>query len=174
MTAALDALLSSPDRADTMGKRGRERAMREFRWDDRGAIFAERLDSLASAPARAEPRTNPPLVRLRREAGQASNRLASSASVLAEMLARGRLATYLVAQSDPQNVKAWVDEMLAWLDRAFAAGTDGGVSAGYHVAHGWPHHTRRSRATSYRRSCTMVRSDRVPSSSKAPEGPGAG
>ncbi len=137
VTAALDALLSSPDRADTMGKRGRERAMREFRWDDRGAIFAERLDSLASAPARAEPRTNPPLVRLRREAGQASNRLASSASVLAEMLARGRLATYLVAQSDPQNVKAWVDEMLAWLDRAFAAGTDGGVSAGYHVAHGW-------------------------------------
>ena len=138
VAAAMRALLSDPERAAALGRRGRERARRDFSWTDRALAFAGELDALA---ATAGPETlvgqEEPLNRLRRQAGQAGNRLRFSVSVLTEVLGRGRLATYIAARSAPASREIWVAAMLQWLDRAFVAGVEGGAAAGYHVVHGW-------------------------------------
>ena len=139
VAAAVGALLTNPDRTAAMGRRGRERARRDFDWTSRGVTFASDLDTLAAqAGARNASRRSAPFVRLRRQAGQAGNRLTSTAAVLTDILGRGRLAPYIAARNArPPTQDSWPADMLAWLDRAFAAGVNGGVSAGYHVVHGW-------------------------------------
>jgi phosphatidylinositol alpha-1,6-mannosyltransferase len=43
LTGAIERLLCEPELARAMGERGRERALRDFRWDARAATFAECL-----------------------------------------------------------------------------------------------------------------------------------
>lgn len=137
LTGALSALLEDRQRASALGREGRERARREFRWPDRGAAFVEELDRLA-AVTREDGRRRPAhLVRLRRQVGATHNRLMSGASVITKVLGHGRLAAYMAPRNAPASSVAWESEMLRWLDRAFEASGEGGVAAGYHVIHGW-------------------------------------
>jgi glycosyltransferase involved in cell wall biosynthesis len=137
LTAAVRTLLLDPARSAEMGRNGRQRALQDFSWAQRGAAFVEQLDALADRRAERPRRRSTPLTRLRHRVGSTSNRLVSSAGVMHGITSRGRLAAYLVARRAPATRDAWVAEMLAWLIRAFDAGVDGGVAANYHIVHGW-------------------------------------
>ncbi len=137
LTTALRQLIGDPALAGAMGQRGRERAERGFAWPDRGRAFVAQIDALGRRASRhTEPKSNEPLVRLRRGAGRASNRLLAGTYVLRNLALQGRLLAYLADRPAPADVEACTRETLAWLTRAFAVG-EGGAPAGYHPADGW-------------------------------------
>ena len=132
LTTALRQLLGNPTLAAAMGRSGRERAERDFSWTDRGHAFAAQIDALRRrASVQLEPNSNEPLIRLRRGAGRASNRLLAGAYVIRNVALQGRLLAYLADRPAPADVEACTRVTLAWLTRAFAVGR-GGAPAGYH------------------------------------------
>lgn len=138
LTAAMRQLLRDPARSNEMGRRGAERACRDFMWEDRGRAFARRVDDLAEERRRETPPGMPSAVgRVRRHMGSASNRAFSAAEVLAVLARRGRLGTFLGRGIALTDREACAHATMAWVQRAIHAGGGDGASARYHVTNGW-------------------------------------
>jgi glycosyltransferase involved in cell wall biosynthesis len=140
LSRAMRDLLRDPSRRSAMGRRGAERACRDFAWPARGRAFATSIDEITDGRHRDTPAGTPSASatgRMRRRMGSASNRTFAAADVLGLLARRGRLATYVSPGVAVAGRDACSRALMAWVQRAIGGGGGEGASARYHVTSGW-------------------------------------
>jgi glycosyltransferase involved in cell wall biosynthesis len=140
LSRAMRDLLRDPARRGEMGRRGAERACRDYGWASRGRAFATTIDEIADLRYRDTPVGIPAASaagRVRRRMGSASNRTLAAADVLGILARRGQLANYLSPGVALADRDACSRAIMAWVHRAIDAGGGEGASSRYHLTSGW-------------------------------------
>jgi len=137
---AMRELLRDPARREGMGRRGAERACRDFGWPARGEEFTTWVDEIADQRRRETPAGIPAASaagQMRRKMGSASNRTFAAADVLGTLARRGRLGAYLSPGVRLADRDVCARAIMEWIQRAIDGGGGEGASSRYHVTSGW-------------------------------------